>query len=250
MPVTSSHSPALSLPCAISMSCTTMNTIGTLAASSHERFFGIGSASRASISENSANAPLQRPITRSPGLKPVTPSPTLATSPAPSPPAAFAGPPAFTAWPTISSPRFIPAACIFRRICPGPGVGSGTSRNSSAVFPASGFSQNDFISISSSIDFRADLFHELAVDGELAMHLGAELLGRRDPRLDAAGVRKLVPHVGQDEHLVGLLAQAREHGLGNAGRGEQAVPLHHHEIGIELRDRRHVGERARALRTG
>src|SRR4029077_7790795 len=94
MPVTSSHSPALRRPCAISMSCTTMKTRGMHAASSQERFFGIARASRASMSEYSAKAPLQRPITRSPALNPVTPSPSLATSPAPSPPAAFAGPPA------------------------------------------------------------------------------------------------------------------------------------------------------------
>src|SRR5712664_338794 len=90
MPVTSSHSPALSFPWAISMSCTTMKTSGMHAASSQERFFGIARASRASMSEYSAKAPPQRPITRSPVLNAVTPSPSLATSPAPSPPAAFA----------------------------------------------------------------------------------------------------------------------------------------------------------------
>src|SRR6266581_4696045 len=94
MPVTSSHSPDLSLPWAISMSCTTMKARGIDPASSQVRFFGTTIASRASMSEYSENDPAQRPMTRSPVLKPVTPAPSLATSPAPSAPAAFAAPPA------------------------------------------------------------------------------------------------------------------------------------------------------------
>src|SRR2546422_4820311 len=65
------------------MSCTTMKASGTDPASSQDRFAGTASASRASIREYSANDPAQRPMTRSPVLKPVTPAPSLATSPAP-----------------------------------------------------------------------------------------------------------------------------------------------------------------------
>ena len=146
MPVTSSHSPDLSLPWAISMSCTTMKTSGIDPASSQERFAGIAIASRASMSEYSAKAPVQRPMTRSPILNPVTPEPSLATSPAPSLPAALAAPPALTLCPTISSPRFKPAARMRTSSCPGPGSGTGASRSSRAVFPDSGRIQYDFIS--------------------------------------------------------------------------------------------------------
>src|SRR5882762_9660478 len=129
------------------MSCTTMKASGIDPASSQERFAGIAIASRASMSACSAKAPVQRPMTRSPVLKPVTPVPSLATSPAPSLPAAFAAPPALTLCPTISSPRFRPAACMRTSSCPGPGSGTGASRSSRAVVPDSGRIQYDFISL-------------------------------------------------------------------------------------------------------
>ena len=114
-PVTSSHSPARNRPCAISMSCTTMNTSGMAAASSQESRAGTGTASRASMSAYSAKPPAQRPITRSPGARLVTPAPTRSTSPAHSAPPGFAsvaGLPgvAWMPWRTMSSPRLSDAA--------------------------------------------------------------------------------------------------------------------------------------------
>jgi len=87
-------------------------------------------------------------------LNEVTPSPTLATSAAPSFPAAS------RVRPFHGVPDDQLAAIQARRMhaqqdLPAPGAGSGTSRNSSAVFPESGLSQYDFIS-SPRVAFRAD----------------------------------------------------------------------------------------------
>ena len=91
------------------------------------RFFGTGIASRASIKAYSANAPGQRPITR---------SPVPTTSPATSWPAGFAVP-ALMRPPTINSPRLSPAAFTFTRSWPAAGCGWGTSRLSSLVLSPS-----------------------------------------------------------------------------------------------------------------
>ena len=68
-PLISSHSPAFSRPCSTSMSKDTRKVSGMLAASSHERAGGIAIVSATSKSAYSENAPAQRPMTRSPGLK-------------------------------------------------------------------------------------------------------------------------------------------------------------------------------------
>src|SRR5262249_23037060 len=73
---------------------------------------------------------------------PLTPSPTLTTSPAHSPPPALAGAPAL---PPSSSPRFSDAARTRTRISPGLGSGVGVSRSSTFVSPGPVVSQNAFI---------------------------------------------------------------------------------------------------------
>jgi len=75
---------------------------------------------------------LQAAITRSPALNEVSLA-DLSTSPAPSFPAAFAGPPLHGV-PTISSPRFGPP--MHRSNLPAPGA-AGHIADSSAVFPES-----------------------------------------------------------------------------------------------------------------
>src|SRR5215831_19906098 len=99
-------------------------------------------ASRASISAYSAKPPPHRPIIRSPVATLVTPSPTLTTSPAHSPPPGRAGAPGF---PPSSSPRFSDEARTRTRISPGLGSGVAVSRSSTFVPPAPGLIQYAFI---------------------------------------------------------------------------------------------------------
>ncbi len=133
-PLMRSHSPAFRRPCSTSMSKDTRKVSGMLAASSHVRAGGIAMVSATSKSAYSENAPAQRPMTRSPGLKAVTFAPTATTSPAPSPPIAFHEPALpCRPWPTTNSPRLRAAACRRTSSCSGPGSGTGDSRSSSAV---------------------------------------------------------------------------------------------------------------------
>ncbi len=133
--VTSTVSPARNWPLTKSASWTTTKTIGTAAASSHDSRSGAGIASRTSISAYSANPPLHRPMTRSPGLKPVTPSPVSTTSPAASPPpgrSAGAGLPGSARRMRTAriSARFNDEAWTRAKIWPGGTTGRCTSRMS------------------------------------------------------------------------------------------------------------------------
>src|SRR5258708_30798043 len=87
---------------------------------------------------------------------------------------------------------------------------------------------------SSSIDLGADVFHELCVFCVLVADLDGKFLGRGDPGFDPARVGQLVSDIRQHERLVHLGAEAGERGFRSAGRREQAVPLDHDEVGIEL----------------
>ena len=102
-----------------------------LAPSSHERLPGMAIASRSSISAYSEKAPPQRPITRSPTLKPLTPAPSFTTLPAPSMPIALEVPAFCKPWPRMNSPRFRLAARMRSSSCRAPGSGIATSRSSS-----------------------------------------------------------------------------------------------------------------------
>ncbi len=133
-PLIKSHSPALRRPCSTSMSYDTRKVIGMPAACSQDRVGGTAMASACSIRAYSENAPAHRPMTRSPALKAVTPSPTATTSPAPSPPMAFHVPALpCRPWPTTNSPRLSAAACMRTRSWFDAGCGTGVSRNSSTV---------------------------------------------------------------------------------------------------------------------
>ena len=77
----------------------------TEAACSHVSFSGIGINCSARAAQYSDQPPITRPYTLSPTLKPLTPAPMACTTPAPSPPPSFNGPPC-TTLPTMSSPRF------------------------------------------------------------------------------------------------------------------------------------------------
>ena len=115
-----------------------MNVRGVAAASSHVRRSGTRRASRASIKASSAKPPPHRPIMRAPTDTPVTPSPTLTTSPAHSPPPGFSAAP----WaPPRSSPRFKDAARTRTRISPALGSGAAVSRSSTAVAVGPGLIQ-------------------------------------------------------------------------------------------------------------
>ena len=71
-------------------------------------------------------------MTRSPGVQPVTPSPSAAISPANSPPARAGSPERISA-PRISSPRLVPAARTATRTWPAPAAGTGVSRSSNTA---------------------------------------------------------------------------------------------------------------------
>src|SRR6266571_4435330 len=103
---------------------------------------------------------------------------------------------------------------------------------------------------SSSVDLGADVLHQLRVFRVFAADLGGKLIGRGDPGLDAAGVRQPFLDVGTEERSVHLRTQAGERSFRSTGRREQTVPLDHDEVGIELGDRRHLGQHPRALRSG
>ena len=134
------------------------NAIGTDAARSYDQPSGIGATIRWSATARGPNAPPNRPNTRSPGARPVTPGPTSVTTPAPSLPIARSSatmpsarttsrkfsPAARTAMRTWPSPRGardsvastrarfsrVPLAVTSRRV-PGRGGGSGVSTRAS-----------------------------------------------------------------------------------------------------------------------
>src|SRR5258707_9945039 len=83
-----------------------------------------------------------------------------------------------------------------------------------------------------------------------AADLGGELIGRGDPRLDAARIRQSFPDVGSDERFVHFRAQAGERSFGSAGGRKQTVPPDPHGIRVELRDLRQPGPDAPAPRSG
>src|SRR2546425_2067203 len=87
-------------------------------------------------------------MTRSPGLQPLTPSPSALISPANSVPAraGLAGAADGRSWaPRISSPRFVPAARTATTTWPGPAVGAGASRRSNTAPSGPGTANHAFI---------------------------------------------------------------------------------------------------------
>ena len=131
------HSPAFNWPCTTSMSNATNEVNGIAAACSQLNDSGMCIASRSGIRANSAKAPGQRPITRSPTLNSETPSPHATTDPAASMPICLKLPDLCNPWPKINSPRFNPAAHTFTKIWFGPGLGISTLRNSMWAFSPS-----------------------------------------------------------------------------------------------------------------
>src|SRR3954451_117387 len=58
------------------------NTIGTDAARANDQPAGIGASRRASVTATGPNPPSVKPVTRLPGVRPVTPGPVSRTTPA------------------------------------------------------------------------------------------------------------------------------------------------------------------------
>ncbi len=100
----------------------------TAVASSSETASGTCSACPASTTTSSAYDPgASVHTTRSPTANPSTPSPTSATTPAPSLPTTCGYSIAYTPERLYVSMKFTPATAERTRSCPGPGDGSGSS---------------------------------------------------------------------------------------------------------------------------
>ena len=119
-PLTSTDSPARSSPLVTTASCAVTKTLGNDAASIHDTRAGTGIRARGSDSTYCAWHSRPWPMTRSPSRQPVTPAPTVATSPANSTPAVI-GSPERRSLACVISPRLRPDARTRTSTCPGCG---------------------------------------------------------------------------------------------------------------------------------